>query len=305
MNCHHSLGSGGRRIASWFPILASALGVMAGLAAEKPQPLPPLTTVPGSPRLSGKFVWADLVTDDVPAARTFYSRLFGWHFMDRGGYLIATNDERPVAGILQHSRPSGATAAKPRWFGYISVPSLPKAQGKIETSGGRRLIAASKFPDRGEQAVFADPEGAPFGILKSSAGDPEDFQAEPGDWIWMLLLSRDAERAAEFYRAAAGYEVLPNLENGRGTDYVLASRGYARAAIRGIPLDSRVAPGWLPFVRVRQVTDAAALAKELGGQVLIAPHPGLANGRVAVVADPTGAAVGLMEWHSSLLKGTD
>jgi hypothetical protein len=39
-------------------------------AAELPL-LPPLTTVPGSPRLPGKFVWADLVTDDVAAARKF------------------------------------------------------------------------------------------------------------------------------------------------------------------------------------------------------------------------------------------
>jgi hypothetical protein len=34
--------------------------------------------------------------------------------------------------------------------------------------------------ERGEQAVFADAEGAVFGVIKSSSGDPEDFLAEPG-----------------------------------------------------------------------------------------------------------------------------
>jgi hypothetical protein len=50
---------------------------------------PPLTTVPNSPRLTGKFVWADLVTDDVTTARKFYTRMFGWTFRDLGNYSIA------------------------------------------------------------------------------------------------------------------------------------------------------------------------------------------------------------------------
>jgi hypothetical protein len=54
-------------------ILLSGTPVMP--AADAPD-LPPLTTVSGSPRLPGKFAWADLVTDNVPAARQFYTRLF-------------------------------------------------------------------------------------------------------------------------------------------------------------------------------------------------------------------------------------
>ena len=47
-------------------------------------------------------------------------------------------------------------------------------------AGGRVLAPPQKMPKRGEQAVFADPEGALFGVVKSSSGDPEDFLAEPG-----------------------------------------------------------------------------------------------------------------------------
>ena len=91
------------------------------------------------------------------------------------------------------------------------------------------------MPKRGEQAVFADPEGALFGVVKSSAGDPEDFLAEPGDWIWIQLLSRNAGKAAEFYRKVAGYEVIENAASNRVSDYVLSSKGYARATVRTIP----------------------------------------------------------------------
>lgn len=293
-----------RRRASLWVAAALLLGwTHAAVAADAPK-FPPLTTVSGSPRLPGKFVWADLVTDNVPAAKKFYERLFGWTFYDYGGYLIAHNEERPLAGMFQRPRPAGRPEAKPRWFGYISVSDVGRAQAKVEQGGGRVLAPAAKLPKRGEQAVLADPEGAVFGVIRSSSGDPEDFQAEPGDWMWIQLLSRDGARAAEFYRSFAGYEIIPNEEAGRLSDFVLASEGYARATIRTLPASrAEVPPGWLMFVRVKSVPESVALAGTLGGKVLLAPRPDLFDGKVAVVADPTGAAIGLMEWPEGQMKG--
>jgi len=266
--------------------------------------LPPLTTVSGSPRLPGKFVWADLVTDDVPAARKFYSQLFGWSFSDRSGYVIGMNDSRPVCGMFQHSRPAGQSQARPRWFGYISVANVDKARNEILKAGGRELAAPKKMPDRGEQAVFADAEGAIFGVVKSSSGDPEDFLADPGDWIWIQLLSRDAKKASEFYRAVGGYDVVENNSANRQSDYLLTSGGYARAAVRTIQAtDTKVQPTWLPFVRVKSVAETVALAEQLGGKILLKPDPKLLNGRVALIADPTGAGIGILEWNGEPAKG--
>jgi uncharacterized protein len=288
----------GLRLAS----LALLLGAVPHLGADGPE-LPPLTTVSRSPRLPGKFVWADLVTDDVAAARQFYGRLFGWTFREVGKYTIAANDERPLAGMFQQPRPKDR-AAQPRWFGYISVASVERAQRTVTQAGGQVLAEAKKLPKRGEQAVFADPEGAIFGVVKSSAGDPEDFLAEPGDWIWIQLLSRRGREAAEFYRRIGGYEIAANTTAGRLSDYVLISKGFARATVRSIPKDrDQVRPTWLPFVRVKSVSEAVAKAKDLGGNVLVEPKPELLQGKVAVVADPTGAAVGLLEWQERLLTG--
>ncbi|MFN0068740.1 MAG: VOC family protein [Limisphaerales bacterium] len=276
---------------------------LAADAADLPK-LPPLTTVSGSPRLPGKFVWADLVTDNVPAAKKFYEGLFGWQFYDYGGYLIAHNADRPVAGLFQRPRPADRPEAKPRWFGYISVSDVGRTLAKVEQGGGRVLAPAAKQPKRGEQAVLADPEGAVFGVIRSSSGDPEDFQAEPGDWMWIQLLSRNGEKAGEFYRSFAGYEIIPNEKAGRLSDFVLASEGYARATIRTLPASrTDVPPGWLLFVRVDSVAASVARAGELGGKVLLAPRPDLLDGQVAVLADPTGAAVGIMEWPQGLTKG--
>lgn len=286
-------------------LLAAAWLLMAlPCFAAEPSPLPPLTSVPNSPRLPGKFVWADLVTDDVRVARQFYSQLFNWTFRDMGGYLIAANDERPVCGLFQRTRPTGRPEATPRWFGYISVGNVEKAQRAVAEAGGRVLAAARKIPGRGEQAVFADAEGALFGVVKSSAGDPPDFLADPGDWIWIQLLSRDAKKASGFYRTVAGYEVIENTTAGRLSDYVLTSKGYARATVRAIPAGKQqTQPTWLPFVRVKSIGESVALAKRLGGKVLIEPKPELVEGKAAVIADPTGAAIGLLEWSEALMKG--
>ena len=171
-------------------------------------------------------------------------------------------------------------------------------------SGGKVLREPERLPKRGEQAVFADPEGAVFGVVKSSSGDLPDFLADAGDWIWIQLLSRDGRKAAEFYRAISGYTIVENVETNRQSDYVLTSKGYARATVRTIrAAQTTVQPTWLPFVRVQSVAESVALAKQLGGAVLIEPNPGLLDGKVAVIADPTGAAIGILEWHEGLLRG--
>jgi predicted enzyme related to lactoylglutathione lyase len=272
--------------------------------ADEAPDLPPLTTASGNPRLPGKFVWADLVTDDVPKAQAFYGNLFRWSFQNYGGYVIAANDERPLCGMFQKPRPEGNPEAKPRWIGYMSVDNPKKAERFVTTAGGRVVAASRKFPRRGEQAIFADPEGVLFGVIKSSSGDPEDFLAEPGDWIWLQLLSRDGRKAAEFYRGIGNYEIIENHEPGRLSDLVLTSDGYARATVRTIPPDrERAVPTWLPFVRVSAVGESVAKARQLGGSVLLEPSPDLFEGKVAVVADPTGAAIGLLEWSDALVKG--
>jgi predicted enzyme related to lactoylglutathione lyase len=278
-------------------------GALLAVGVRSQPAVPPLTTVSGSPRLPGKFVWADLVTDDVAAARSFYAQLFGWSFQDVEGYLIAANEERPLCGMFQRERPAGQPGARPRWFGYISVTSVERAQRIVTKAGGRVLAAPKKFPKRGEQAVFADPEGALFGVVKSSSGDPQDFKADPGDWIWIQLMCRDGVQAAEFYRKVGGYEVIKNTSNNRLSDQVLASEGYARATVRTIPKGyENVHPTWLLFVHVQSVSESVAHTKQLGGKVLIEPRPEFLESKVAVIADPTGAAIGLLEWTDDLLK---
>ena len=84
---------------------------------------------------------------------------------------------------------------------------------------------------------------------------------------------------------------------------ILSSDDYARASANSFPdnQDRRHAH-WLNFIRVGSAADMSAKAVSLGGRVLVEPHPDRHGGMVAVVADPAGAPVGLMEWNDSDTK---
>ena len=286
-----------------------AAGLMASPAGTAAQPtrvpeMPPLNGGVQGRRLPGKFVWADLVTDDLAAAQRFYGSLFGWKFYSiHPGYVVAELEERVLAGILQRPKPKDRPA-QPRWIGFMSVASVERAGKAVVKAGGRVLAPKESLPRRGEQAIFADPEGAVFGVLRSSSGDPDDVLAAPGEWIWIQMLSRDGGAATSFYRAVAGYKVVENDTPGRASDFVLTSEGYARATIRTLrTTDQAVQATWLPFVRVTRVAEAVARVRELGGTIRFEPSPDVLQGRVAIVADPTGASIGIMEWDETRGKG--
>jgi predicted enzyme related to lactoylglutathione lyase len=292
-----SRGLGRHRPAQWF---VGVLWVIATVAAATALPfeLPPLTQPATSERHPGKIIWADLVTTDLAAAKSFYGALFGWTFNDihtgTTDYSLALLDGVPVGGIFER-KVSAGQRRHPVWLTFISVRNVDKAQKTIVANGGKVLAPAHTYPRRGRQAVFADPEGAIFAVLQSSSGDPQDALAAPGEWIWSSLASHDPGKEAAFYQTVFGYEAF-DLPDEDGLEHVLlATDNYARASSNALPA-AKLRPHWLNFVRVSHTVDAVAKVESLGGHVLVQPHQDRHGGQIAVVADPTGAPFGLLEW---------
>ena len=121
--------------------------------------------------------------------------------------------------------------------------------------------------------------------------------APSGTWIWSSLLTREAAADAAFYQTLFGYDVF-NLESEDGQEQVILSTdNYSRAGVKTLPVDAvRRHPRWLGFVRVADAQAAATRAVELGGGVLVAPRVDRHGGRLGVLRDPSGAAIGVMEW---------
>lgn len=274
------------------------LMVLAGGAVAAPA-FPPI----GSPgqHYPGKFVWFDLVTDDLSAARRFYGDVFGWRFLAFGEapgfYTIIENAGRNIGGMLVRTPPPGATR-NARWLALISVNDPAETVRYVERQGGTVIVAPATIAGRGTHVLFRDPQGAVIGVLESESGDPPDTPVDDGDFFWLDLLTPDPARAAEFYRGMAGYEVNVR-ELGEGvTRVVLASEGYARAGIA--PLPARVEqPGWLPYVLVDDVPATLEKVRMAGGEVLVEPRADLLDGDLAVIADPRGGVLGIVNWTTA------
>jgi predicted enzyme related to lactoylglutathione lyase len=166
------------------------------------------------------------------------------------------------------------------------------------------LFEPHSIPNRGREAVFADPQGAVFAILSSSSGDPPDVLAAPGEWMWSSLLTTDPDTDAAFYQSLFDYEVF-GLPADKGVQHLmLASGNYARASANTLPASRPSSqPHWLNFIRAEDVAGMAAKVVALGGRVLVEPRVDRHGGKVAVVADPMGAMFGLIEWPDTDSKG--
>jgi predicted enzyme related to lactoylglutathione lyase len=139
-----------------------------------------------------------------------------------------------------------------------------------------------------------------FAVLASTSGDPGDFLAAPGEWIWSSLLTADPDVAATFYQSVFGYDAY-DLPGDDGLQHViLSSQEYARAGIHSLPKDTYHRHAhWLNFVRVDDASATAARAVALGGAILVAPRLDRHGGHIALLADPYGAPFGIMEWTTS------
>jgi len=286
-----------QRVAALAGILSLAALALPAQSADRYWP--PIVDPATGQHTPGRFVWGDLVTSDVARAAGFYAQVFGWTFETYGGdddqdtYTLVLADGLPIGGMVFDQRAMKDEVPSARWIGLISVPDVRLATDAVTRGGGKVVLAPVMLGERGETAVFHDPEGVLFGIVHSKNGDPADYLGDMNEWVWVDLISANVEAAAQFYRAVAGYETAPIPEGGPREGVRLVSGGRARAGILE-KTDANATPVWLPYVRVADAQAATVKARAAGGKVLMEPVA-LARATVAIIADPTGAPVGVAQ----------
>jgi uncharacterized protein len=285
-------------------LMLTAGGALA--ASSSSFELPPIGDAASAEHHPGKMIWADLVTPDLAAAERFYGSLFGWTFQQihagKTDYAVASIGGRPVGGLLQRPVPAGEHR-QPAWLTFLAVRDVDATRRTAMSDGAKSVSEPKSYAGRGRQAVLSDPQGAVFAILASSSGDPPDYLAEPGEWIWSALLTVDAGQSAAFYQTLFGYDVFDVPSDDGAEHVVFSSDEYARASANTLAAGSAHRhPHWLNFIRVTDATEAANKAVSLGGRILVEPHDDRHGGKSAVVADPAGAPIGLMEWSDSNSK---
>lgn len=122
----------------------------------------------------------------------------------------------------------------------------------------------------------------------------------PGTPVWIDHMAKNATAARAFYGELLGWEFMdsgPEFGN-----YAMATSGGRMAAGQGIaPAAYPVDAVWSVYVEVDDPLATTARATELGGQIVLPADLIPTVGEMAVVADPTGALIGL--WRSDPFTG--
>lgn len=121
----------------------------------------------------------------------------------------------------------------------------------------------------------------------------------PGDFIWYELMTSDSDAAGRFYSM-----IVPGWRFGErmpgNIDYRAIERSDGGNAGGVLQLDDSMRsqgarPMWLGYVNVANVDDSVASIQRAGGKALMPPFDVPGVGRIAMVADPQGAPIYVMQ----------
>jgi hypothetical protein len=280
----------------WLLFIFSLILIM-GSCTQKKLIIPPITSTPSETYHPGKFVWYDLLTDKVPEVKKFYNELFGWQYEgeDKANapYTLIKYNGRSIAGIIYTDLKKELNESQ--WISYLSVPDVDRAFEFTGSRGGTLYRQPWELADRGRVAVVSDPQGALFVLFRANGGDPADAQPGFNEWLWTELLTTDPLAAVGFYDELAGFEHETTEITENHQYYVLKKDTRPRAGVVKNPWET-VSPNWLPYIRVEDPARLVGKVESLGGKVILAPREDIRKGSVALIADPSGAAVALQKW---------
>jgi hypothetical protein len=146
----------------------------------------------------------------------------------------------------------------------------------------------------GRMAVVQDPTGGTFAFWKANSPSPWPSD-EKNAFGWAQLNCGDPPKAASFYSRLFGWTTRRDPMP-QGGEYTTCQLGEVPVAgIMPKPPGSEGSPSqWLVYFCVDDVEAAFTKATSLGAQTYVPPTLIPQMVRFAVLADPQGAAFGLM-----------
>ncbi len=251
----------------------------------------------------GDFIWYELMTTDLNAARSFYEPVAHQRLDERGEELPAGGEYRMVVGnaglaggalgLTPAMRESGA---RPAWFGYVAVQDVDRVVSRAGELGGSALMPPFELAGVGRMAMLADPHGAAFYVLRGASEETSEVHQpdmKVGHIAWHELTSPDPEAAFEFYSTLFGWTKGEALQMGEMGTYQFfdqngRSIGGMWPAMEGQPAS------WLFYTAVADIDEAARAIAAKGGALVDEPTQ-IPGGAYSLMArDPQGAQFGLV-----------
>jgi predicted enzyme related to lactoylglutathione lyase len=131
---------------------------------------------------------------------------------------------------------------------------------------------------------------------------PERDGYIPGVPCWVDTSQPDPRAAVDFYGGLFGWEFEDVMPEGSSGEYFIGRiRGGDVAAVGSIPEGAPPMAMWNTYVWVESVDETAPKVLNAGGKALMEPFDVMDAGRMAVFADPEGAA--FCVWQAKQHKG--
>jgi uncharacterized protein len=246
----------------------------------------------------GAPIWIDLATSDLERAQQFYGTVFGWTFEsagpEYGGYVNAFKDGRPVAGLMQNDPQWNAPDG---WTTYFHTADIKATIAKATAAGAIACVEPvepMEIKDKGWMGLLSDPTGAFFGLWQPTGHNGFEVVNEAGAPVYHQLMTRDYGKALDFYREVFGWqtETMSDTDEFRYStasfdgDALLGVMDGARDLPEGVPSN------WFFFLGSDDVDKTVQLIADNGGSVIRGAED-TPYGRLAAIADPTGAGFNL------------
>ena len=247
----------------------------------------------------GRFVWYELATTNVEAAKAFYAEVVGWGTQDASmpgaAYTLFTAGGDPVSGVTGLPEDARRWGLRPGWLGYVGVNDVDAAADRIRELGGALHVPPKEVPNVSRFSIAVDPQMATIAIFKWLHADqtqPTDMDAL-GRVGWHELLAADWERAWAFYRELFGWRKA-DLDTGAVGTYQLFSAGGQTIGGMFTKPPSEPVPFWLYYFNVGDIDEAMKRVKAGNGQMLSGPIEVPGNRWIIQCTDPQGAIFALV-----------
>ena len=263
------------------------------------------STNDNGPSPSGNFIWYELMTPDPVGAKTFYDAVIGWTIEpqpsgDMDYRMIGRADGGNAGGVMRLTDEMASHGARPIWLGYVNVDDVDATVASIGKAGGKTLLAAFDIPNIGLIAMVADPQGAPFYVMKPipPAGRENDgsdvFSPDSVQRVsWNELSTTDPVAARKFYVGQFGWGTDEYMDMGEMGEYRFIEKGGTRiGALCGVSPGQQ--PKWRYYFRVPSIKAAKETAEAKGGTIHMGPHQVPTGDWIIIGADPQGAEFALV-----------
>ena len=254
-----------------------------------------------SSKYEGKFIWYDVMTTDVPAAKAFYTKVVGWEASDSDtagqDYVHFAANGVPMGGLMELQADAKARGVPPCWNGYIGVSDVDDCVTRIKAAGGSVLREAQDIPGVGRFAVVADPGGAAFIVMRgfSEQPMPEIPPTAPGHVGWRELQAHDLQKAFDFYATVFGWTKSDAMDMGPMVVYQMFKTG-GEWAVGGMMtrMPDIQWPYWLYYFNVDAIDAAVTRITENGGRIVHGPSEVPGPMFIVQALDPQGALFALV-----------